>query len=681
MPQEYPTQCWSCLGEFDAVSAVWCTCSAKTPTKLCPFCFHCFCPADPQYHEKFWSRAPEELREEREMLKKDTGAVGENLIRSNLLNTNQLVSALKWQSNSGGSLDDAVVDLGFVSRGDLEVVSQGAAKGGATIDLSHTIIDATLVKEITVEVCMRKKILPVSKEQIGETPVLTLAMAGGADVDTIDQIQSLTSCRIIPMSAAEGVIFDKLRELFPDEMNAALNSTTKPTAATGGPAPAPEVELTEIPLTEIKEPPQKPKKARGGKAQPSAPAARPVKKAAAAQSALPAAEVAPPPTAPRGGAPAALQKILAEAISRKASSIQVEVRGAALNLYYRIDGNLMRAKPPAGLSPEAFLNAVAEGASLPAGSGPASGRIPVKSGGRKMNMVVRRQPFQGGESLFIQVVDSTVFTQDLEHLGVSALDRDRILKGLALPSGLIVLSAPPHNDAEVTRHSLMAGAGREGRRVLAINSPHLLEISGVRHQELPFPPDTGRLTAAIDSAQGAEVIFIPDIETSEIAALAVEKASSCLVVASIQARRASQTPAALLWHQLDAADLSSALKLIINQRLVRRICEGCRTPLQAADRVLKMMGLTADELLDLKVFQGSGCDRCGAGGQGYRGRVALFEVLEVNPDMGSLIAAAAPPGEIERLARNAGMSPLRAACLARVGQGVTTLEEFQKGNF
>ena len=170
---------------------------------MCPFCLHCFCQADAGYQESFWLSAPDELTEEREMLKGTSGSLGESLIRSNLLSTDQLVSALRWQQNRGGALEDALVDLDFVSRDNLNVVSQGSAKGGASIDLSQHVIDASLVSDLSVDLCYRKKILPVAREEIGETPLLTLAMAGGADVDTIDQVQTLTNCRIIPMSAPE----------------------------------------------------------------------------------------------------------------------------------------------------------------------------------------------------------------------------------------------------------------------------------------------------------------------------------------------------------------------------------------------------------------------------------------------------------------------------------------------
>ncbi|HEU4402809.1 MAG TPA: hypothetical protein VFT43_11950, partial [Candidatus Polarisedimenticolia bacterium] len=157
MPREHATQCWSCLGEFDAIAAVWCTCSARTPTKLCPFCFHCFCQADAEYQETFWQAAPEDLKEERSILNSAVGTVGEALIRSNLLNTGQLVSALRWQQSRGGTLEQALIDLGFVSRDNLDVVSRGQAQSGASVDLSKQLVDASLATAISIPLCYRKR--------------------------------------------------------------------------------------------------------------------------------------------------------------------------------------------------------------------------------------------------------------------------------------------------------------------------------------------------------------------------------------------------------------------------------------------------------------------------------------------------------------------------------------------
>jgi len=708
VPREYTTQCWSCLGEFDAAAAVWCTCSSRTPTKLCPFCIHCFCQADPEYQENFWQRAPEELKEEREILNGASGTIGESLIRSNLLNTDQLVAALRWQQGHGGTLEQALIDLSFVSRDNLDVVSYGHSQSGASVDLSKQLVDASLATAISIDLCYRKRILPISKEEIGGKQVLTLAMAGPTDVETIDQIQSLTNCRIIPMSASEQEILDRLADLFPKEVESCRAQEAAAPAARAGPAVARAAPRPAAPAgkaaTARPSPAARSPGARGRRAAPKAPAAaapapldeveeleeitpepdpEPVAAPRAAKSAAPAAGAAS--SAPAGAvspdADAALQKILSEAIAHKASQIQIEVRGAALSLFLRIDGSLYRVKPPALATPASLARAAAARASLQPGQQPATGRLGLKIGERRVELLVRRLPFSGGESVLLKIVDPTDVLRRFEDLGLSAHDRERIVRALALPTGLIVVSGPPHNGVAVTLYSMLAHLAGEKRRVVSLESPLLLSVDGARQVEIGTPPDAARARLEIDGHPGAEALFLPDLGTPGLAALAVEKAGSSLVVASVQARRASQAPGAILWHQVDPGTLGGALKLVVGQRLVRRVCDGCRGPLQVADRVLKMMGLTPDESLDLSVFQGSGCEKCGTLSPGYAGRVALFEVMEGTAELGTLIAANAPPGEIEREARRGGMSPLRAACLALVGQGITTLEEFQKGNF
>jgi type IV pilus assembly protein PilB len=664
VPQEYPIQCWSCLGEFDAVSAVWCTCNARTPTKLCPFCFHCFCQADAEYHDGFWRDAPGELREEHRLLGDAGASVGESLIRSNLLNTDQLVSALRWQQNRGGVLDDALVDLGFVSRENLALVARGQTQPETSVDLAHVLIDASLVSRVTVDLCHRKRILPISREEIGETAVLTLAMAGPTDVETIDQIQSLTNCRIIPVTAPESDILDRLKDLFPKEVERLASAESA----------EPAVSLSHRPVVR---PPSRPAPARPPA--PSRPAARIAAKKRPGRATPAREDVTPAVLALTDTEEASplLPKILSEAISKRASSVQVEVRGSEVSLFFRIDGMLFRARSSAPDRSLGLPPAIAARASLAPGEGPAAGRLSIKAGDRKIDLVVRRVPSPGGQSLLLKIVDPADFLRPLEDLGPSLQDTGRLRQALALPRGLVILSAPPHNGLECTRYSLMAQLPGTGRRVASAESPRLLTLEGVRQQEIPFPPDA----AAITTSPGTEVLFLPEIQTTAMAAMALEQAASRLVVASIPARRASQTPAALLWHRLDAATLARRLKLVVNQRLVRRICSGCRAKTEVADKILKMMGLTSDEVLDLAAWQGSGCKRCGPLSPGYSGRVALFEVMEGTREIAGSIARGAAPGEIEREARRAGMSPLRAACLAAVGQGITTLEEFQKGNF
>ncbi len=707
MPREYPTQCWSCLGEFDAASAIWCSCSARSASKLCPFCFRCFCQSDAEYLENFWKGAPDELKEERDILKGAAGSSGEALIRSNLLSTDQLVSALRWQKNRSTSLEDALVELGFVSRQNLElVVNRQAPAGGTTLDLSKGLVDASLVSTVSVELCYRKKILPISKEEIGGMEVLTLAMAGPTDVETIDQVQSLTNCRVIPMNASEKDILLHLQDLFPKEI-AALRAGGSP-----GPAPesatAPAVPSAIPPAAPSATPPAAPPAPARQRSSGRSAAAREIDQQAVDEAfaeppppapvAAPAAATSPaalaaavPQVAPAGSgaaspstpeeAAATLQAILSEAISKRTSLVQIEIRGTALSLFLRIDGNLYRAKPPFQATAAGLSRALNTVASLPEGERPAAGRLAVKTGDRRIDVVVRRFNAAGAESFLLKIIERADFVRPLADLGPSAHDLDRLRQALSLPHGLVVVSSPPHNGMETTRYSIMTHLAEGRRRVLSIDAPQLLAIEGIRQVEIPVPPDAASCRHALAAIPGTEIVILPEIQSAEMATLAVETAASCLVVASIQARRASQAPAAMLWHRIDPVTLAGGLKLIVNQRLVRRLCEACRKPAQVTDRVLKMMGLTSDEALDLKVHQGAGCDRCGSLSPGYSGRVALFEVLEGTPEIAALVSSGGSPGEIEREARRAGMSPLRAACLVRVGQGITSLEEFQKGNF
>jgi len=377
----------------------------------------------------------------------------------------------------------------------------------------------------------------------------------------------------------------------------------------------------------------------------------------------------------------ALQAILSEAISKRTSLVQLEIRGTAVTLFFRIDGNLFRAKLSSQATAAGLERALDAVAGLPSEVGPAAGHLTVKTGDRKIEVVVRRLHSAGGTSFLLKIIERSDFVRSLGDLGASALDLERIRQALAQPSGLVLLSSPPHNGLETTRYSLMAHLAGERRRVLSIDSPRLVAIEGIRQEEAAFPVDAARCRAALASTPGSEIVFLPEIQSAEMAELVLETAGSALVVAAIQARRASQTPAAVLWHRADAAALASRLRLIVNQRLVRRVCPACRKPTPVTDRVLKMMGLTSDEALDLKASQGGGCVACGPLSPGYSGRVALVEVLEGTPEIAALVSGGASPGEIEREARRAGMSPLRAGCLALVGQGITTLEEFQKGNF
>ena len=117
---EYAVNCWNCLGEYDALSAVWCSCNPSHPTKVCPFCLQCFCTAPQSYADKFWASAPAELLQDREMLSNARGPLGEALVRAKAITSDQLLAALKAQKSSCKKLGEVLVELGYVPKDTLE---------------------------------------------------------------------------------------------------------------------------------------------------------------------------------------------------------------------------------------------------------------------------------------------------------------------------------------------------------------------------------------------------------------------------------------------------------------------------------------------------------------------------------------------------------------------------------
>ena len=222
MSQEYLTQCWNCLGEFDAAAAIWCSCNPRSPTKVCPFCLNCFCSSTPEFKEQFWRAAPADLQEDLSMLGRSKLPLGELLVRANLLTTSQLLTALKEQKrrNNQTRIGEILVELGFVARESLEYFLKHQ-QSVARFDLKKTAPPRELVEKLGLDLCLRKRILPLEWEIFRDRPMLTLAMATPSDSATIDQVQTLTQAQVIPGLATEQEILDHLRSLFPDTPPAA----------------------------------------------------------------------------------------------------------------------------------------------------------------------------------------------------------------------------------------------------------------------------------------------------------------------------------------------------------------------------------------------------------------------------------------------------------------------------
>ena len=205
------------MAEFDALTAIWCGCSTQKPTKICPYCFGCFCQASEEYQQQFWSSAPPALKEQLSSLKGSKQRLGEMLLKAGLLSKEQLDKALETIKKTKKRIGETLVELKYISKEELELFLR--KQQVFSVDLNLCKIDPDLVRELDLKFCWEKKILPIEKQTIGSRTILTLAMANPSDTQTSELIQDKTGYKVIAEGANEEEIIDRMIALFPQELS------------------------------------------------------------------------------------------------------------------------------------------------------------------------------------------------------------------------------------------------------------------------------------------------------------------------------------------------------------------------------------------------------------------------------------------------------------------------------
>ncbi len=612
---DYVIQCWNCLGEFDVFSAVWCGCDPKNPTKLCPFCLNCFCSASAEYKGQFWKNAPRQLVEERATLTKSKDLLGDLLVRTKKITTDQLLIALKQQKLTGEKLGEVLVRNCFISRDDLETILAQQQRV-LTIDLKNKAVDASLVQTLGLDFCFQHKVIPVERESLPNKNLTTMAMANPSDVAAIEWAQKRLSSQILPMRALEEEIIEH------------LNSFRAHGISDSG-APIEGAASSDAVLLE-----QKTK--------------------------------------------TALNNLLATALQTGASDLHIELGPAEILVRARIDGVLFKMQPIskeleaplfARLKSLAKLNA--EERTLPQ-----AGKIPFKSSSTEYELQVQTFPTPSGESINLKVIDKSQLVKKLEDVGLNSVELTYLITAAAEPHGIIIASGPLFNGTPTTLYSLMQHLAAEGRRIVSIETTIQTNLAGVTQLEVR-PIGGFTFDKALAAARNLEpqMICIFDFNDSEMVRAAQKLVNSVLLVVEVDARTATLAIPAMMSLGYPAPDLSRNLRLILNQRLVRKLCQQCRERLEPLPEILQKLGLS-EEAQKLPLYKAKGCPRCH--NIGYGGRIPMYEVIFPVDAIRELILEGASPEELERVATRMGLLTLGQNCLNKVSEGLTTPEEYLK---
>jgi general secretion pathway protein E len=381
------------------------------------------------------------------------------------------------------------------------------------------------------------------------------------------------------------------------------------------------------------------------------------------------------------GAPVvrAVNDLLEKAVELRASDIHIEPLHAGLAIRMRIDGLLRPVTAPAGVVPQAVISRIKIVASLNIAERrlPQDGSARLRAGRTDIDIRVAIMPTQHGESAVIRILPKDRGLLVIEKLGFSPADEGKIRRLLTLPHGMIVITGPTGSGKTTTLATVLSILNEPSRKILTIEDPVEYEIPGVNQSQIK--PAIGlTFAAALRSfvRQDPDVIMVGEVRDSETAHVAVHAAlTGHLVLTTLHTETAAAAVPRLLDLGVEGYLLRSTLRAVVAQRLVRQLCERCKTPKTlteadlAEDPRLAALGFEAGETLR----DPCGCERCG--GMGYRGRLGVFEILELTSELRELIGEKTDGLKIDQAAIRAGMTTMLDDGLAKCRAGLTSPAE------
>ena len=375
-----------------------------------------------------------------------------------------------------------------------------------------------------------------------------------------------------------------------------------------------------------------------------------------------------------------LNLVLLQAIRDKASDVHFEPFENEYKMRYRIDGVLYEMVPPPKYIAAALSSRIKVMADLDIAERrlPQDGRISLTVQGNPIDLRVSVLPTMFGESVVLRVLDRTQVTFDLAKLGLRPDGHELVRRLIRKPNGIIIVTGPTGCGKTTTLYSALSELNSIETKIITTEDPIEYDIDGLI--QVQMKPDIGLVFARCLRhilRQDPDVILvgeIRDLETAEIAAQA--SLTGHVVFTTLHTTDAPSSIARLLDLGIEPFLVTATLEAIISQRLVRKICENCKTPFEPSEAQLMELQLTSDDIKGKEFHYGRGCDKCN--GTGYRGRTAIFEIMTFDDEMRDLIMNQASTAVLRAAGQKAGMRLLRENGLAAIYDGITTIDEVVK---
>jgi type IV pilus assembly protein PilB len=372
-----------------------------------------------------------------------------------------------------------------------------------------------------------------------------------------------------------------------------------------------------------------------------------------------------------------VNKILADAYVRKASDIHVEPYEKKFRVRFRIDGTLIEVqKPPRSLMlPLISRLKIMAQMDISEKRKPQDGRIKLSIGGKPIDYRVSSLPTLFGEKIVLRLLDSSNLQLDMTKLGFEPKQLKVLQDGIHQPFGMCLVTGPTGSGKTTTLYSAIAELNTVDTNISTAEDPVEFNLEGIN--QVNVKKNVG-LTFAVSLKsflrQDPDIIMVGEIRDLEVAEIAVEAAlTGHLVLSTLHTNDAPSTVTRLLNMGIEPFLVVGALNVVVAQRLCRRICEHCKVEQVTSKEELMACGFAASSAEKVKIYKGAGCENCN--NTGYKGRVAIYEVLDLSPAVKDLILRNVSADELKKQGIKDGMKTLRMSALTKVAQGLTTLDE------
>lgn len=513
------------------------------------------------------------------------------------------------RSRSGSVVENLLADTELAESTVAAVLAQNA--GIDAIDLSELVISPDVAAAIPDDIARRYKVIPVVDDGV----YLTVAVGDPFDFETMDSLPQILGRELNFVCAPYSAIQGFLKQFYGLDETEAVGVTGE----TGA-----EAEDSDAPIIRL------------------------------------------------------VQTMLAEAMRQRCSDIHIEPLETSVRIRYRLDGRLVEVdNHPKKLLPAiiARLKVMSGSMSIAEKRLPQDGRIQLKVGDKEVDLRVSSVPSNHGESIVMRILDKSALVLGLPELGFFSDDQSTFEELIGLPDGIILVTGPTGSGKTTTLYTCLNVINRPDRKIITVEDPVEYELPGIN--QVMVKADIGMtFAAALRSMlrQAPNIIMIGEIRDAETANIAINAAlTGHLVLSTLHTNDAPSAVARLADIGIKRFLIASAVRAVLAQRLVRKLCPVCKGPATLNEKQIRSLNLDPSRIAESTIMGPVGCEKCRGGG--YKGRAGIFELFQIDDEVRHMVNENLSTGQLRKRARELGMRTMREDGIRKVLAGITSAEE------